>query len=407
MELPSKALINVAGIVTLVVFNTGEVFAQEQPRGSAIVGTTCEEAKSHADFPEFSWDRIPLYMHIRKEMAYTDKEIDYLARFPLITLEKANGHKQFGSVEKGTLMAARAVKKVNPNAKILYYRNVIVHYGGYDANERLSQIPGALLNDEKGNSKLVRNRVQAYDLSDPDLRTWWVQTCRGATLDPAIDGIFLDGNVKALEPGYLAREIGREKKRRTMDGYHVMMKQTREAIGPDKLMIANVLRARFQDAGLEYMHYFDGSYLEGFFHNVGTAGYEEYVAKGIDATQKAARQGKIIAFTAGLALPENTSTMGIDEAHAKVETDEQARAALAYPLSVFLIVAEKYSYFRVGEGYSANEGDQWMRWFPEYDRPLGPPNGPAVREGHLYRRTFQHADVYLDIGERQGKITWK
>ncbi len=407
MKPTSKTLVNAAIIVTLVVLNTGATFSQEHPKGSVIGETTREEAKSNANYPEFSWDRIPLYMHIRKEKAYTGKEIAFLARFPLITFEKANGHKQFGSVEKGTLTAARAVKKVNPDAKILYYRNVIVHYGGYDANQKLPQIPGALLKDEKGNTKLVRNRVQAYDLSNPDLRDWWVETCRSVTSDPTVDGIFLDGNIKALEPGYLARQIGREKKKRTMDGYHLMMKQTRKAIGPDKLMIANVIRARFQDAGLEYMHHFDGSYLEGFFHNVGTASYEEYVAKGIDAMQKAARQGKVIAFTTGLAMPENTSTMGTDEAHAKVKSDEQTRAALAYPLAIFLIVAEKYSYFRVHEGYSANEDDRWTRWFPEYDKPLGPPSGPAVRKGLLYTRKFQHADVYLDIGEREGKITWK
>ena len=87
--------------------------------------------------------------------------------------------------------------------------------------------------------------------------------------------------------------------------------------------------------------------------------------------------------------------------------DEEARAGLRYSLAIFLIAAEKYGYFRAHEGYSANEGDQWMRWFPEYDRPLGPPSGPAVREGFLYRRTFQYADVYLDIGRRQGRIIWK
>ncbi len=72
-----------------------------------------------------------------------------------------------------------------------------------------------------------------------------------------------------------------------------MMKQTREAIGPDKLVIANVIRACFQDPGLEYRHYFNVSYIEGFLDNVSTASYEEYVAKGIGAVQKAARQGKI------------------------------------------------------------------------------------------------------------------
>ena len=65
-------------------------------------------------------------------------------------------------------------------------------------------------------------------------------------------------------------------------------------------MLANILRARFQQAGFEYISAFDGSYLEGFFHNVGKATYEEYVAKGIAVMQKAARAGKIIAFTATL-----------------------------------------------------------------------------------------------------------
>jgi len=324
-------------------------------------------------YPRFTWDRIPLYMHIRKAKSYTDEEIAFLAKFPLITFEKANGHDDHGSVEAGTLKAARAVKEINPEAKVLYYRNVMVHYGGYAANKGLEQIAGALLQDHNGNTKLVRNRVEAYDLSNADLRTWWANSCSSMTADPHIDGIFLDGNVKALVSGYLAQQIGAAKKKQTMDGYHLMMRQTREAIGPNELMIANILRARFENAGLEYLDYFDGSYLEGFFHNVGGAGYEEYVAKGIDAMQKAARQGKIIAFTTGFASPRNTSVMGIDEGHATVGSHAQARAGLTYPLAIFLVCAEKHSYFRIHEGYSANENDRWMRWFPEYDRPLGPP----------------------------------
>ena len=358
-------------------------------------------------YPEFSWDRIPLYMHVRKARSYTDEEIAFLARFPLITFEKANGHQDHGSVETGTLEAAKAVKRINPKTKILYYRNVIVHYGGYAADKELGEIRGAMLKDKNGRSKLVRNRVEAYDLSNPDLRTWWVNACKNMTRYPQIDGIFLDGNIKALERGYLARQIGAAKKKQTMAGYHLMMEQTRQAIGPEKLMVANILRARFDDAGLEYLDYFDGSYLEGFFHNVGGASYEDYVAKGIDAMQKAARQGKIIAFTTGFAAPKNTSTLGIDEGHATVKSQAQARAALTYPLAIFLVCAEKHSYFRIHEGYSANENDRWMRWFPEYDRPLGPPNGPAKKSGYRYSRSFQHATVQLDIQKRTASIRWK
>lgn len=358
-------------------------------------------------YPQFSWDHIPLYMHIRKARSYTDKEIAFLARFPLITFEKANGHQDNGSVEAGTLKTARAVKKINPDTMILYYRNVMVHYGGYQADKGLEQIPAAFLQDKNGKTKLVRNRVKAYDLSNADLRTWWANSCSSMTADPAIDGIFLDGNIKALVPGYLAKQIGTAKKKQTMDGYHSMMKQTRQAIGADKLMVANILRARFKNAGLEYLDYFDGSYLEGFFHNVGGVSYEEYVAKGIDAMQKAASQGKIIAFTTGFSTPRNTSTMGIDEGHATVESDAKARTGLTYPLAIFLICAEKHSYFRIHEGYSANGNDRWMRWFPEFDRPLGPPSGPAKKDGLKYSRMFQHATVQLDIKNRTASIKWR
>ncbi|MEW4491034.1 putative glycoside hydrolase [Thalassoglobus sp. JC818] len=366
-----------------------------------------DDTKPKTAYPEFTWDRIPLYMHVRKAKSFTAEEIRFLSKFPLITFEKANGHEDHDSVEAGTLIAARAVKEINPKATILYYRNVIVHYGGYAANKGLEDISGAMLHDDRGNTKLVRNRISAYDLSNSQLRDWWLNSCKIMTADASIDGIFIDGNIKALEPGYLRRQIGANKKEQTMDGYHLLMKQTREAIGPNKLMISNILRARFDDAGLEYLDYFDGSYLEGFFHNVGGVNYEEYVAKGIDAMQQAARQGKIIAFNAGFNTPENTSALGIDESHAKVNSDEAAREALIFPLAIFLICAEEHSYFRIHEGYSADEDDRWMRWLPEYDRPLGPPSGPATKVGFRYSRKFQHATVQVDIQKRTASIQWQ
>jgi hypothetical protein len=380
--------------------------------GSVIVAvqhaaSADDAAKSQNRFPEFSWDRIPLYMHVRKATTFDENEIAFLAKFPLITFEKATGHQDHGSVEAGTLVAARAVKELNPKAKILYYRNVIVHYENYAADSELEAMPHAFLVGKDGNENLVRGRVKSYDLSNPAVRDWWVRSCQNMVADPAIDGVFLDGNIKALEAGYLRSDIGDAKKKETMDGYHKMIKQTREAIGTNELMVANILRARFPNGGLEYLPMFDGSYLEGFFHNVGSVSYEDYVAKGIATIQTAAQSGKIIAFTSGLSGAGNGSEMGIDEAHGQVASDEEAAAALTYPLALFLICAEKYSYFRVHEGYAADDNSKWMRWFPEYDRPLGPPDGPAQRNGHLYHRSFEHAEVWLDIKKRVGKINWK
>jgi hypothetical protein len=48
-----------------------------------------------------------------------------------------------------------------------------------------------------------------------------------------------------------------------------------------------------------------------------------------------------------------------------------------------------------------------MRWLPEYDRPLGPPNGPAKKEGYRYCRTFANASVILDVKRKTAEIQWR
>lgn len=91
-------------------------------------------------FPDFSWDAIPLYMHVRKATAFTAEELEYLASFPLVTLEKTTGQQSSGSTDAGTIAAAQAIKERNPRTKVLFYRNVLVHYGGYSFDDRLSRI---------------------------------------------------------------------------------------------------------------------------------------------------------------------------------------------------------------------------------------------------------------------------
>jgi hypothetical protein len=363
--------------------------------------------------PAFSWDHVPLYVHIRKDTAFTEEEIRYLATFPLITFEKATGHTDSGSVEAGTLKAARAVKAVNPATKILYYRNVIVHYGGYAANTSLKDIPGAFLVGRDGNDKLIRNRIQAYDLTNKALRDWWIDAAEEVCSDPAIDGIFLDGVVKILEPAFLKGVIGEEKKAAELAGYITMMEDTRKMLGPRKLMVANILRARFPDSGLSYIKALDGSYIEGFEGAVGMS-KKDYVAQGIRDFQKAARQGSIIAYTCGLGgnqqdadeTPRSAARNNNPVSNPQRRSGD-VKSRFNYQLAIFLICAEKYSYFDLKDGYDAKTSKTWMTHPADYDRPLGPPKGPAVRNGYTYTREFEYANVFLDIEQEEAEITWK
>ena len=377
---------------------------------ASIMGATAPVALSAKSdrMPAFSWDRVPLYVHIRKDTAFTAEEIQYLATFPLITFEKATGHKDSGSVEAGTLKAARAVKAINPTTKILYYRNVIVHYGGYAANAALADISRPFLVGPDGKEKLIRNTVQAYDLTNQALRDWWLTAANAVCSDPAIDGIFLDGVVKIVEPIFLKGVITPEKKAAELDAYVTMMKDTRKMLGPKKLMVANILRARFPDSGLSYMQALDGSYIEGFEGAVGMS-KKDYVAKGMAAFQQAARQGAIIAYTCGIGENQQdadetpTSVAGSGEA---VRRDEDAQSRFDYQLALFLICAERYSYFDLKDSYDAKRSRTWMTHPAVYDRPLGAPKGPAVRSGYTYTREFAHASVQLDIENETGSVLW-
>lgn len=354
--------------------------------------------------PEFSWDRVPQYMHIRKSYKYTRKEINYLATFPLVTLEKANGVKVFKTSEDGTLAAARAIKEVNPATKILYYRNVIVHYPGYRDDEGINSIPEGFLVGRNGQTDLVRGRQKAYDLTKPEVRDWWVENPKSVCADPAIDGLFLDGMLKILKPGYLNRIVGEKKQAAVLAGYQSMVEETRKALGPDKIMLANVVRAQSPDSGLLEMKRFDGSYLENFDGNT------KHVAEGIEAFQKAAREGYLMAFSAGLSdlNPEegDLNPLQTDEIRKGLSKDSDTSKRFNYLLAIFLICAEKHSYFLAHDGYFSTTSKVWMKTPPELKRPLGPPKGPAVQDGSIYTREFAHAKVRLDLENKVGEIEW-
>ena len=48
-------------------------------------------------------------------------------------------------------------------------------------------------------------------------------------------------------------------------------------------------------------------------------------------------------------------------------------------------------------------------WFPEFSRPLGPPDGPAVcTGGFVWQRSFKHAKVYVDLNDiNSSRIDWQ
>ena len=214
--------------------------------------------------------------------------------------------------------------------------------------------------------------------------------------------------VKILEPAFLKGVIGEEKKAAELAGYVTMMEDTRKMLGPQKLMVANILRARFPDSGLSYMKALDGSYIEGFEGAMGMS-KKDYVAQGIRDFQKAAQQGSIIAYTCGLGRNQQDadetprSAAREQRVNNRVRRGGDVKSRFNYQLAIFLICAERNSYFDLKDSYDAKTSKTWMTHPADYDRPLGAPEGPAVRNGYTYAREFAHASVQLDIENETAK----
>lgn len=88
----------------------------------------CEDdtTTTKSNYPEWSWDSVRTYVSIRRSDKYSDDQIKALAANDIVMLEKTTGVDVYGSVEKGTLEAAKRIKAVNGKCKILFYLNAMV-----------------------------------------------------------------------------------------------------------------------------------------------------------------------------------------------------------------------------------------------------------------------------------------
>lgn len=53
--------------------------------------------------------------------------------------------------------------------------------------------------------------------------------------------------------------------------------------------------------------------------------------------------------------------------------------------------------------------NKWQQPFDFVDKPkkLGKPMAAAKKNGFVYTRSFEHADVWLDVANHRGRISWK
>ena len=110
-------------------------------------------AEGKSSYPQFSWDKLPVCIHLSNGADdFTDEQIDFMSRFPLVCIEKNQAYRKYHSMEEGTVSAAKSIKDKNKNCKVLFYWNSRIDYG-----ELLNNKPEWAMKDKRGNYVTIQN----------------------------------------------------------------------------------------------------------------------------------------------------------------------------------------------------------------------------------------------------------
>lgn len=347
----------------------------------------------------FDWDTVPVYAHLANMSDdFTPEQLDFLAgNFDFITIEKGQAKRKHGSTEKGFALAVKEIKRRNPEAKVLFYWNSAIKIGGYEAIEDFPQ-GGELVS--KDGELLTIFKSSFSDLSQPEVQDWWADTAGRAVHELGADGVFIDA-IGKFSNNSRRRVLTPEKIEALNDGMFAMVADTRSQVGPSKILIQNGISLDPENIGARLLQVTDGAMKEHFVS--AKPGKKEQLAEDIEMLQSVAKSGKILAVKAWPAFDWRDKEM------MKIPREERmqmARDSITFPLACYLLVAERYSYFCYTWGYQGNDTGTFVS-YPELDKPLGPPQGDAQRNGWKYQREFAHASVFVDLESWSAKIDWK
>ncbi|MDF7806349.1 putative glycoside hydrolase [Pontiellaceae bacterium B12219] len=369
------------------------------------------EQKPGVEFPEFSWDQVPLWLAVRNLSAYSEEQISTIAtNYQLVMLEKSNKN-GLTYTEAGQLKMAADLKAVSPDIKVITYWNSGLHYTDFEADltydlENWSR--QEVDSDGAVTYALQRGTQYKYDFSIEAMRDWWVNVALTMASNENVDGVFID--VPAVENTHFYDENGVPTEDRA-----IMLDALRSAMPANKMLVGNSLRSEHLNGGRQLMECFDGSYLERWDmwdrESLIDQTEGDVIVNSIQLMREALALGKMINLQSG---PEGP---GIDEDPAPTGSSNMAtRRAYAekyvdFPLAVFLIVAETNAYFGYNMGVNAIEesynDDVWdASYITALNRPLGAPLGDPVRNGYIYTRSYEHVDVWVDVDSKETVFAW-
>ena len=381
-----------------------------------------DEETDQSGFPaEYSWEKVPRWMNIRKNQAFKQSELKTIANKNAIVKVASLAGKLTN--EEGSVDTTEKLKILNQSLVTICYWNSMVYWGLYKAFE--PELPESWLRWVYKNGQWVlltqgnaKNPRKFYNQDVPEMRKWWTDSAVSMVSEDSFDGIFID---KAADP------------RTEMTAGHRQMitelAQEIKNIPKPRFYMGNALRQMALDGSRDRLKYMNGSYMENWAWGVncnprstanpnpGSAEYckkenwdkntadwqptFERVTVSIQLAREALSKKKMILFTSG---PWGCG-------HPCDMTEQETKEKISMPMAIFLMIAEPHAYLNYQHSALYNK-DPALQWqadssnLPEFNNNLGEPKGPPIKIGNTFARSFEHLTVTVDLFNEIATLDW-
>ena len=232
-------------IVLLLVAASSVVTAEDSPSSQELSSLLISDGSRFVPkdfYPKFSWEVTPQYFMFGDtgRVLLPEEVASIAARTDFLCIEKSHGLKMLGAAELGAKHEAAAFKKIKLDIKVLFYFNSayaypFTSYSKVFTRDRIDQHPELkklLLVDPETGKLAHRRNVFFFDVLNPELRQWWVDTVAKGVADSGCDGAFID---QMHGFAWLRADKSQEVQRAMGE----MMASLKRKMGPDKILLAN------------------------------------------------------------------------------------------------------------------------------------------------------------------------
>ena len=352
--------------------------------------------------PRWSWDTLGAmaFAHVCQPDAFNQSQLEQLRRYPFVQFDKQMNTRSMpaASQEDRFLAAARQVKAVNADAKILLYLNGLINFPAFRLYNATP--PSLLLTNSSGERlHLLPNTGGVFDVRQAEMRKIFVADTKYAMASGAVDGVFIDRanwgeKCQAGDNGFDATTCAA-----LPAAQQLMLQEITTALGPRAIVLAkDTSGAPMNDWRVANTvmtsDTFCSSYCRGCGSNPTAA----------PAWTPALRDDCI----QSMETIANTSARGqISQSHAMgAMTDAVQRE---WGIACFLIGAGNLSYFSYADWGSGAWTMAGTQWWPEYHYKLGAPLDPPLKkvEEFVYVRRFSSGTtVRVDVGKHVANVNW-